>query len=118
VGADSGRGQSGWTCKQGLAYAGRVGDVFRALGDPTRRAILDELSERSGQTLFELCSRLATRHGLASTRQAISQHLAVLEDAGLVVARREGRFRFHDIRTEPLEHLADRWLEPRRRDDS
>jgi DNA-binding transcriptional ArsR family regulator len=87
-----------------------VGDVFKALADPTRRTILDELTERSGQTLFELCARLATRHGLASSRQAISQHLAVLEDAGLVATRKEGRFKFHDIRTGPLEHMADRWL--------
>ncbi|HWC44101.1 MAG TPA: helix-turn-helix domain-containing protein, partial [Actinomycetota bacterium] len=45
-----------------------VSDVYRALADPTRRAILDELSERDGQTLFELCSRLAVKHGLGSSR--------------------------------------------------
>jgi DNA-binding transcriptional ArsR family regulator len=94
-----------------------VGDVFKALADPTRQKILDELAERDGQTLFELCSRLAMKHELASTRQAISQHLGVLEDAGLIETRREGRYKFHDLRTEPLEHLADRWLEPRRRKD-
>jgi DNA-binding transcriptional ArsR family regulator len=87
-----------------------VGDVFKALADPTRRTILDELAERQGQTLFELCSRLATRHRLAMTRQAISQHLDVLEDAGLVRTRREGRYKFHDLETAPLETLADRWL--------
>ncbi len=92
-----------------------VGDVFKALADPTRRTILDELAERDGQTLFELCSRLTTRHGLGSTRQAISQHLTVLEEAGLVATRKEGRYKFHDLRTEPLEHLAERWL--RRRED-
>jgi DNA-binding transcriptional ArsR family regulator len=90
-----------------------VGDVFKALGDSTRRTILDELTERDGQTLFELCSRLAMRHGLASTRQAISQHLDVLEDAGLIEVRRQGRYRFHHIQPEPLEHLADRWLPTR-----
>ena len=57
-----------------------VGDVFKALADPTRRAILDELQERDDQTLFELCTRLISRHGLGSSRQAISQHLDVLED--------------------------------------
>lgn len=93
-----------------LAYGAGVGDVFKALADPTRRKILDELTERSGQTLFELCSRLAMKHGLASSRQAISQHLDVLADAGLVRARREGRYKFHDLDTGPLEHLADRWL--------
>jgi DNA-binding transcriptional ArsR family regulator len=95
-----------------------VGDVFKALADPTRRTILDELAERDGQTLFELCSRLATKHQRGSSRQAISQHLAVLEDAGLVETRKEGRYKFHDIRTEPLENIAERWLEPRRREHS
>jgi DNA-binding transcriptional ArsR family regulator len=93
-----------------------VGDVFKALADPTRRTLLDELAERDGQTLFELCSRLATKHRLASSRQAISQHLAVLEDAGLIATRREGRYKFHDLKTEPLEHLGDRWLDARRRE--
>ena len=58
--------------------------MFKALADPTRRAILDELVDRDGQTLFELCTRLTMKHGLTSSRQAISQHLDVLEDAGLV----------------------------------
>ncbi len=89
-----------------------VGDVFKALADPTRRTILDELAERDGQTLFELCSRLTTRHGLGSTRQAISQHLGVLEEAGLIRTRKEGRYKFHDLQREPLERLADRWLVP------
>jgi DNA-binding transcriptional ArsR family regulator len=87
-----------------------VGDVFKALADPTRRKLLDELAEREAQTLFELCSRMASKHQLAVTRQAISQHLDVLEDAGLVTSRREGRYRFHDLQTAPLESLTDRWL--------
>jgi DNA-binding transcriptional ArsR family regulator len=87
-----------------------VGDVFKALADPTRRKILDELAERNGQTLFEICSRLATKHQLGSTRQAISQHLDVLEGAGLIESRREGRYKFHHIKTDPLEHIAERWL--------
>ena len=91
-----------------------MGDVFKALADPTRRTILDELAERDGQTLFELCARLATRHGLGSSRQAISQHLAVLEEAGLVRTRKEGRYKFHDLQRAPLERLADRWLVPPR----
>ena len=86
-----------------------MGDVFRALADPTRRAILDELQERSGQTLFELISRLISRHGLGSTRQAVSQHLDVLEAAGLVRTRREGRYKFHDLDTTPLKAITDRW---------
>ena len=86
-----------------------MGDVFRALADPTRRTILDELQERDGQTLFELCSRLATRHRLGSTRQAVSQHLDVLEQAGLVTTRRQGRYKFHHLDTSPLRAITDRW---------
>jgi DNA-binding transcriptional ArsR family regulator len=98
-----------------LAYYGPVSDVYKALADPTRRAILDELSERDGQTLFELCARLATRHGLGSSRQAISQHLDVLESAGLVHTRREGRYKFHHLDTTPLETILERWQPPRGR---
>jgi DNA-binding transcriptional ArsR family regulator len=89
-----------------------MGDVFKALADPTRRRILDELTERDGQTLFEICSRLATKHQLGSSRQAISQHLELLTAAGLIETRRAGRFKFHHLNTGPLEHIADRWLKP------
>ena len=85
--------------------------VFKALAEPTRRTILDELAERDDQTLFELCSRLVMKHGLASTRQAISQHLDVLEAAGLIRTRREGRYKFHSIEREPLRHVVERWLD-------
>ena len=94
-----------------------MGDVFKALADPTRRAILDELTERDGQTLFELCARLATKHGMGSTRQAISQHLDVLESAGLVTNRREGRYKFHHLDTAPLRQITDRWSIPDPEDD-
>jgi DNA-binding transcriptional ArsR family regulator len=87
-----------------------VGDLFKALADPTRRAILDELQDRDGQTLFELCARLAVKHGLGSTRQAVSQHLGVLEEAGLVTTRRQGRYKFHHLDTSPLHVIVDRWL--------
>jgi DNA-binding transcriptional ArsR family regulator len=86
-----------------------VSDVFDALAAPARRAILDELQERDDQTLFELCSRLAMRHGLGLTRQAISQHLEVLESAGLVSTRREGRYKFHRLDTAPLRSIVERW---------
>ncbi|MCE7080639.1 helix-turn-helix transcriptional regulator [Streptomyces sp. ST2-7A] len=89
-------------------------DLFKALADPTRRTILDELAERDGQTLFEICSRLTVRHGLGSSRQAVSQHLAVLEAADLVRTRREGRYKFHDLNTDPLRHIVTRWLAPER----
>jgi DNA-binding transcriptional ArsR family regulator len=93
-------------------------DVFKALADPTRRRILDELVERDGQTLFEICTRLVTKHGLGLSRQAISQHLAVLESAGLVVSRRQGRYKFHDLNTEPLELIVTRWLRPEAREST
>jgi DNA-binding transcriptional ArsR family regulator len=86
-----------------------VGDVFKALADPTRRAVLDELMDRDGQTLFELCGRLTMKHGVGSTRQAISQHLDVLKDACLVRTRKEGRYKFHFIDTSPLRAIVDRW---------
>jgi DNA-binding transcriptional ArsR family regulator len=92
-----------------LAYCRGVGDVFKALADPTRRALLDELQERDDQTLFELCTRLISRHGLSSSRQAVSQHLDVLEEAGLVRTRRVGRYKFHDLDTSPLRAIAERW---------
>ncbi|WP_439592701.1 ArsR/SmtB family transcription factor [Microbacterium sp.] len=86
-----------------------MGDVFRALADPTRRTILDELVVKDGQSLFEICSRLIMRHGSTSTRQAISQHLAVLEAAGLVLSHREGRTKIHHLNTEPLRPIIERW---------
>lgn len=93
-------------------------DVFKALADPTRRRILDELVERDGQTLFEICTRLATKHGLGLSRQAIGQHLVVLESAGLVRSRRQGRYKFHDLNTEPLELVVTRWLRPDARENT
>ncbi|NBE55154.1 ArsR/SmtB family transcription factor [Streptomyces boluensis] len=87
-------------------------DLFKALADPTRRTILDELVEKSGQTLFEICSRLSMKHRLGISRQAVSQHLAVLEAAGLVVSRREGRYKFHDLDTGPLRLITERWPLP------
>jgi DNA-binding transcriptional ArsR family regulator len=88
----------------------RVSDaLFKALADPTRRAILDELTDKDGQTLFEICARLSMKHGLGSSRQAISQHLAVLEEAGLVSSRRDGRYKFHHLDTTPLRSIAERW---------
>ena len=97
------------TGKCTLAYRLGVADVFKALADATRRAILDELRERDDQTLFELCTRLTMKHGLGSSRQAVSQHLDVLEQAGLVIARREGRYKFHRLDTSPLRAIVQRW---------
>jgi DNA-binding transcriptional ArsR family regulator len=89
-----------------------MADVFEALAAPARRAILDELRERDGQTLFEICARLTVKHGLGLSRQAISQHLDVLERAGLVRTRRDGRYKFHDLDTGPLRAIVERWPIP------
>jgi DNA-binding transcriptional ArsR family regulator/catechol 2,3-dioxygenase-like lactoylglutathione lyase family enzyme len=87
-----------------------MGDVFEAIATPARRAILDELVERDGQTLFELCTRLIMKHHLGLTRQAVSQHLAVLESAGLVSTVRQGRYKLHYLHTAPLRQIVARWL--------
>jgi DNA-binding transcriptional ArsR family regulator len=89
-----------------------MADVFEALAAPARRAILDVLRERDGQTLFEICARLTMKHDLSLTRQAISQHLDVLESAGLLTTRREGRYKFHYLDTTPLNAIVKRWLAP------
>ena len=89
-----------------------MSDVFEALSAPVRRTILDELAERDEQTLFEICTRLSVKHGLALTRQAVSQHLEVLERAGLVHTRREGRCKYHRLDTSPLRAIVERWPLP------
>ena len=86
-----------------------MSDVYQALAAEARRAILDELHDRDGQTLFELCTRLTMKHGLEMSRQAISQHLNVLEAAGLVSTERDGRYKFHYLDTGPLRVILDRW---------
>src|SRR5215831_18529788 len=98
------------TGKSRLAYKYCVSDVFEAIATPARRAILDELVERDGQTLFELCSRLTMKYQLALTRQAISQHLEVLESAGLVTTVRKGKYKLHYLHTAPLKAIIQRWL--------
>jgi DNA-binding transcriptional ArsR family regulator len=94
-----------------------MSDVFKALADPTRRTILDELTDDDGQTLYELCTRLAMRHGIGSSRQAISQHLDILETAGLVRTRRDGRTKLHFLDTAPLEAIRTRWPIPEQEAD-
>ena len=89
-----------------------MADVYGALAAPVRRAILDELRERNGQTLFELCTRLTVKRGLGLSRQAVSQHLDVLEGAGLVRTRRDGRYKFHHLDTGPLRAIVERWPIP------
>src|SRR5215210_2448445 len=79
--------------------------VFRALADPTRRFLLDLLYERDGRTLTELES------GLAMTRFGVMKHLRVLEDAGLVVTRRQGREKLHFLNPVPIRLVHDRWID-------
>ena len=86
-----------------------MNDLYRALADPTRRIILDELCKRDEQTLFELCSRLAMAHKITSSRQAISQHLTVLEEVGLVRTKRQGRTKLHWFDGSPLNDIVTRW---------
>ena len=78
--------------------------AFRALADPTRRAILDRLFEQDGQTLGEL------EEGFEMTRFGVMKHLRVLEEAGLVVTRRVGREKFHFLNPVPIREIHDRWI--------
>jgi DNA-binding transcriptional ArsR family regulator len=78
--------------------------VFRALADASRRQLLDRLHNKNGQTLGELCE------GLAMSRQAVTKHLAILEEAGLVVSRRQGREKLHFINPVPINDIAERWI--------
>lgn len=78
--------------------------VFKALGDASRRRLLDRLNARNGQSLRELCE------GLEMSRQAVSKHLAVLAAAGLITAVRHGRRKLHYLNPVPLHEIADRWI--------
>lgn len=89
-----------------------MSDVFHALSAEARRAILDELQERDGQSLFELCTRLVMNRGIDMSRQAISQHLAVLEEVGLVRTTWKGRSKFHYLDKAPLREIVERWPPP------
>jgi DNA-binding transcriptional ArsR family regulator len=81
-----------------------VDAVFRALADPSRRALLDSLFARNGQTLSALCE------GRDMTRQAVTKHLAVLEAASLVVPVRRGREKLHYLNPAPIHEIGDRWI--------
>src|SRR6202167_2430748 len=79
-------------------------EVFRALADPTRRSLLDELFKQDGQTLSALEARLPM------TRFGVMKHLKVLEQAGLVVTRRRGREKLHFLNAVPIRLIHDRWV--------
>lgn len=78
--------------------------VFKALADPSRRELLDRLRAENGQTLSELCARLDM------TRQAVSKHLALLEEANLVATVRRGREKLHYLNPVPIHDIAERWI--------
>jgi DNA-binding transcriptional ArsR family regulator len=78
--------------------------VFKALADPTRRGLLDELFARDGQTLSEL------EQGLPMTRFGVMKHLRVLEEAGLVVTRKRGREKLHFLNPVPIQLVHERWV--------
>ena len=78
--------------------------VFKALADPTRRKLLDRLYADNGQTLGELCERLAM------TRQAVTKHLVLLEAANLVATVRRGREKLHYLNPVPIHEIAQRWI--------
>src|SRR6201985_3641860 len=81
-----------------------IDDVFKALADPTRRRLLDELFEEDGQTLSALEQRLPM------TRFGVAKHLKVLEEAGLVTTRRRGREKLHFLNPVPIREVHDRWV--------
>jgi DNA-binding transcriptional ArsR family regulator len=79
-------------------------EVFKALADASRRALLDRLRADNGQTLGELCARLTM------TRQAVSKHLAILERANLVASVRRGREKLHYLNPVPIHEIGERWI--------
>jgi DNA-binding transcriptional ArsR family regulator len=80
-------------------------EVFRALADPTRRALLDSLFSRDGQTLNELCANFPEM-----TRFGVMKHLGVLAEADLVITARQGRTKRHYLNPVPIEQVANRWI--------
>jgi DNA-binding transcriptional ArsR family regulator len=83
--------------------------VFKALADASRRELLDRLRADNGLTLNELCERLA-KSGAIMTRQAVSKHLDVLEDANLVATVRRGREKLHYLNPVPIHEIGERWI--------
>ena len=79
-------------------------EVFKALADASRRSLLDRLHARNGQTLIELCD------DLAMTRQAVTKHLAILEDANLVATIKHGREKLHYLNPMPIHQIGERWI--------
>ena len=79
--------------------------VFKALADPSRRRLLDQLAGSNGQTLGQLCEQMEM------TRQAVTKHLKVLEEAGLVVPFWQGREKLHYLNPAPIQEISERWID-------
>jgi DNA-binding transcriptional ArsR family regulator len=84
--------------------ADELDSVFRALADASRRALLDRLSQRNGQSLGDLCE------GLGMSRQAVAKHLAILEEANLVASVKRGREKLHFLNPVPIHAIGERWI--------
>ena len=95
---------SGLTCDYLVTYYQDMDEVFKALADPTRRALLDSLFERDGQSLSEL------EAGQSMSRFGVMKHLRVLEDAGLLTTRRRGREKLHFLNPVPIRQIQERWV--------
>ena len=84
-------------------------EVFRALADASRRELLDRLRADNGQTLNGLCARLA-KSGATMSRQAVSKHLGILEEANLIATVKQGREKLHYLNPVPIHDVAERWI--------
>ncbi|WP_293573462.1 metalloregulator ArsR/SmtB family transcription factor [Phaeobacter sp.] len=89
-----------------LTYCEIMDMIFKALNDPARRAILDSLRAQDGQTLSDLEPQFEM------TRFGVMKHLGLLEEAGLITTKKQGRFKYHYLNAVPLQEVIDRWIEP------
>ena len=96
----------------GIPFDPNLSVLFRALGDDTRLLLLDLLRKRDDQSLFELCGRLFEDHSVTFTRQTITRHLKILEDAGLIKTTWRGRTKCHSLTASSFEDTISPWLEP------
>jgi DNA-binding transcriptional ArsR family regulator len=87
-----------------MAMDAPMDKVFKALADASRRELLDRLRSENGQTLNELCGRLTM------SRQAVSKHLTILEEANLVATVRQGREKLHYLNPVPIHEIGERWI--------
>lgn len=92
------------TCRQMVAYNRAMDKIFKALADSSRRQLLDQLFKKNGQTLNELCDHLEM------TRQSVSKHLTILEEANLIVVEWKGRNKLHFLNADPIAEIYDRWI--------